>query len=208
MSRRLLVVALLSIIGLKIISAATEVLNSNRVPEQDEHFSQNIFSEKGSHMEMTNIGISEKNRQKVGKILNTLLNNEFVLYVKTLNYHWNIKGIIFHDFHAMFKEQYEKLLDISDEIAERVRTLGLPAHGTMTEFTKGADLKEQPGVVPSATTMVKNLLHDHETIIVMMRDNLDAIATEYGDLGTNNFLTEIMEKHEKIAWMLRATLQK
>ena len=41
----------------------------------------------------------------------------------------------------------------------------------------------------------------------MMRAELQKIADQYGDLGTNNFLTEIMERHEKTAWMLRATLE-
>jgi len=167
---------------------------------------QPLFGQ-GTLMEKAHIGMTDKNRQEVGKILNALLDNEFVLYVKTLNYHWNVRGIIFHDFHAMFKEQYEALLDISDEIAERARALGVPAHGTMTEFLRNAHLKEAPGV-PSAVVMVKNLLNDHEAIIRMIRSVLQKIADAYGDLGTNNFLTEIMERHEKFAWMLRATLEK
>lgn len=155
-----------------------------------------------------NIGISTKNRKEVAKILNNILANEYVLYTKTLNYHWNVTGIVFHDFHALFLQQYEKLLDIADQVAERVRTVGEPAFGTMTEFMRHADIKEQPGTVPSASQMIKNLLADHETIIRLIRSDLQKIADTYGDLGTNNFLTEILEKHEKMAWMLRATAQK
>jgi len=166
-----------------------------------------FISSQGVSMEHTNIGISATNRIAVADILNTILDHEFVLYVKTLNYHWNVKGIIFHDFHALFKEQYEKLLDIADDVAERVRTLGLPAHGTMAEFSQSS-LTEKPGAVPSAKQMIKNLLTDHETIIKLIRADLQKIADDLGDLGTNNFLTEIMERHEKMAWMLRATVSK
>lgn len=162
----------------------------------------------GENME-PKIGITTKNRKEVCAILNTLLSHEYVLYTKTLNYHWNVQGIVFHDFHALFKEQYEKLFNIVDDVAERVRTLGEPSFGSLTEFHKGSSkIKEQPGVVPSAHNMIKNLLADHETIIQLIRSNLQKIADAYGDLGTNNFLTDIMEKHEKIAWMLRATAHK
>ena len=154
-----------------------------------------------------NIGISAKNRKEVAKILNALLSDEYLLYTKTLKYHWNVQGIVFHDFHALFKEQYEQLLELADEIAERARALGEPAFGSMAEFLKHTHLKEEPGKIPDALGMIKQLLEDHETIIRQMRKDLETCA-DLGDMGTNNFLTDKMEKHEKIAWMLRATAQK
>lgn len=153
------------------------------------------------------IGIAPKNRKEVAKILNNLLSDEYLLYTKTLKYHWNVHGIVFHDFHALFKEQYEALLDIADDIAERARALGEPAFGSMVEFSKHARLKEEPGKIPDALGMIKQLLADHETIIRQMREDVETTA-KLGDAGTNNFLTEIMERHEKIAWMLRATATK
>lgn len=151
-----------------------------------------------------NIGIVTKKRKEVAKILNELLADEYVLYTKTLKFHWNVQGIVFHDFHALFKEQYEALFDIADDIAERARTLGEPAFGTMAEFIKHSRLKEEPGKNPDALGMIKNLLTDHETIIRQMRQDIET-CQNLGDMGTNNFLTEIMEQHEKKAWMLRAT---
>lgn len=153
------------------------------------------------------IGLPPKSRKEVAKILNNLLSDVFLLYIKTLKYHWNVHGIVFHDFHALFKEQYEALLDISDDIAERARALGEPSFGSMTEFAKHTRLKEEPGKIPDALGMIKQLLEDHETIIRQMREDLETCA-DLGDMGTNNFLTEIMERHEKIAWMLRATATK
>ena len=153
------------------------------------------------------IGIAPKNRKEVAKILNNLLSDEYLLYTKTLKYHWNVHGIVFHDFHALFKEQYEALLDIADEIAERARALGEPAFGSMVEFSKHTRLKEEPGKIPDALGMIKQLLADHETIIRQMREDIET-CMELGDAGTNNFLTEMMERHEKIAWMLRATATK
>lgn len=154
-----------------------------------------------------NIGIAAKNRKSVGKLLNLLLADEFVVYTKTLKYHWNVYGIVFHDFHLMFKEQYEALLDICDDVAERARALDEPAEATMQEFLKNTRLKEEPGKIPDAPGMIKILLDNHEAIIREIRKGIDE-TEKLGDMGTNNFLTELMEKHEKFAWMLRATIQK
>ena len=155
----------------------------------------------------TNIGLSAKTRKEVAQILNELLSDEMIIYLKTLKFHWNIYGIVFHDFHLMFKEQYELMLDISDDVAERVRALGHDSFGTMTEYLKHTRLKEEPGKVPDALGMIKILLTDHEAVIREIRIAIDTTA-ELGDMGTNNFLCDHLERHEKIAWMLRATATK
>lgn len=153
------------------------------------------------------IGIAEKNRKQVGKILNELLSNEYLLYTKTLGFHWNVQGKQFHDLHEFFKDLYEQLFDINDEVAERARQLGVFSFGSMSEFLKNTTLEEKPGYHPEALTMISLMLADHEDIIKEIR--LDLIETEeLEDAGTNNFLTEIMERHEKMAWMLRAHLSK
>lgn len=163
---------------------------------------------KGSASSPTcNIGITEANRKAVAKILNALLADEYTLYTKTLNFHWNVVGPWFGPLHALFKDQYEALFTIVDDIAERVRSLQGTSAGSMAEFIKLARLKEMPGEIIEDRTMLKALLEDHEAIIRTMRNDLEACIEKYEDAGTNNFLTDIMEKHEKIAWMLRAHLR-
>lgn len=154
-----------------------------------------------------NIGLSSQVRQKVATLLNKLLSDEYVLYTKTLKYHWNVQGIVFHDFHAMFKEQYEALFDIVDLVAERARALGAPALGSLQDFSANTRLKEINGQNLSPVQMVTNLLADHESIIRTVRVEITTTA-ELDDQGTSNLLQEIILKHEKFAWMLRATLQK
>ena len=70
------------------------------------------------------IGLSESNRDSVVKILNAVLSDEYVLYTKTRNYHWNVVGPQFNDLHKFFESQYEALNETIDEVAERARTLG------------------------------------------------------------------------------------
>ena len=154
----------------------------------------------------TDIGLSDEQRDNVVKILNALLSDEYVLYTKTRNYHWNVTGPQFNDLHKFFEEQYTELNVVVDDVAERARSLGGWSFGTLSEFSQHARLKEHPGQHPNAREMIANLLADHETIVRQLRKDLEA-AEKHHDMGTNDFLTGLMEKHEKMAWMLRAFLQ-
>ncbi len=154
---------------------------------------------------MVNIGISEKNRQEMANRLNTLLANEFMLYTKTLKYHWNVTGKFFGPLHSLFGEQYATLLTFIDGTAERIRMLGFMPYGTLQEFSSHATMQEEPGTNPDDTTMIQNLLNDHETIIRELRTDID-LSAKMNDIGTNNFLSDHIEKYEKIAWMLRSHL--
>jgi starvation-inducible DNA-binding protein len=152
------------------------------------------------------IGLSDEQRAAVVEILNTLLSDEYVLYTKTRNYHWNVLGPQFNDLHKFFQEQYTELTDVVDEVAERARFLGGWALGTLKELSQHARLKEHPGQYPNAREMIANLLADHEAIIQQLRVD-EETAEKHHDMGTNDFLIGLMQKHEKMAWMLRAFLQ-
>lgn len=153
------------------------------------------------------IGLNATNVQGVVALLSRLLADEHVLYMRLRNYHWNVVGMAFGPLHELFKEQYEEIADDIDDIAERIRSLGAPAPGTMTEFLQLATLAERPGELPDDRTMVANLVADHEAIIRHLRRDVRAADEQYDDMGTSDFLTELMQKHEKMAWMLRAHLE-
>jgi starvation-inducible DNA-binding protein len=154
-----------------------------------------------------NIKLKDSHREGVVAILNTLLADEFVLGTKTRNCHWNVTGPHFHDLHKFFDAQYEELDEILDGVAERARALGGHAVGTLAEFLKLARLQEQLGKYPNAQEMTAELLSDHETVIRQLRGDLEKCAKKFDDAGTADFLTGLMERHEKMAWMLRAILQ-
>jgi len=153
------------------------------------------------------IGLLDKNRDAVVKILNTTLSDEMVLLVKTRNYHWNVTGPQFNDLHKFLDGQYGELNEIVDDVAERARTLGGMAFGTMGEFQKQARLKEHPGQHPSPKSMLSNLLSDHEAVIRTLRADLAICQDTHGDAGTADFLTGLLGQHEKMAWMLRSFLE-
>jgi len=92
-----------------------------------------------------------------------------------------------------------------DEVAERIRALGLYSPGSMKEFLADARLQEDSGSQIGATDMIRNLLADHESVIRSLRTDLQK-AAEHGDAGNSDFLTGLLENHEKAAWMLRSML--
>jgi starvation-inducible DNA-binding protein len=148
------------------------------------------------------IGLSDKSREGVVQILDTLLCDEYVLYTKTRKYHWNVIGSRFHKLHIFLEKQYEELDEIVDEVAERAREIGGKSLGTLAEFTRYARLSEDPDKYPDAQSMLSNLLKDHETVTCNMRKDIDETDEKHlHDIGTNNFLSGLVEKQEKMAWM-------
>ena len=155
----------------------------------------------------TNIGLSNRAREGVGVILERLLADEHVLYLKTRNFHWNVTGARFNDLHKFFEAQYDQLEETIDEVAERLRALGGVARGSMKEFLKLARLEEAPGALRGTDRMLTALLEDHEALIRALREDLVTADEIHGDAGTADLLTGLMAAHEKMAWMLRSFLK-
>jgi starvation-inducible DNA-binding protein len=155
-------------------------------------------------MMKTNIGITEEHRAAVSAQLAKLLADEFVLYTKTRNAHWNIEGPDFHAMHLFFESQYQQLDLLMDSVAERIRQLGHYAPATLTQFLQLTHLTEASTNHNDSAGFLKELLQDHESIITFIRGNINPFANEYHDAGTSDFITGLMEKHEEMAWMLRS----
>jgi len=152
-----------------------------------------------------NIGISEEHLQEIATVLNKLLSDEIVLQAKTRAYHWNVEGSNFMEMHHFYEEQYKELSEMIDEVAERVRQLGHYAEGRLQDYLRLTRLDE-PAPTNNQKEQIKNLLLDHESIIINLRRDI-IVAEEKNDAGTADFLTGMMEHHEKMAWMLRAYLK-
>ncbi len=153
----------------------------------------------------THIGIPAPHLETLGLLLNTLLADEQVLYTKTKYYHWNVEAENFQELHAFFDKQAEELEAMIDQIAERVRALGHYAVGTLKDFLALTRLLETKDDGGDARRMLHNLFTDHETLIRLLRKGVQT-AGELNDAGTSDFLTDLLEIHEKMAWMLRAYL--
>ena len=153
-----------------------------------------------------NIEISIENLKESATLLNTLLADEYLLYTKTRNAHWNIQGKNFIEMHKLFESQNDAIDIIIDDTAERVRALGHFALGSLSNFLKVARLSEQNEDFTDQDHILETLLEDHETIIRSLRRDITIISDRFKDLGTADFMTGLMEQHEKMAWMLRSYL--
>ena len=98
------------------------------------------------------------------------------------------------------------LFKFIDAVAERSLALSFEADGSLNSFSTKTTLIEKPGKNPDADQMIEDLLKDHEDIIQQIRADI-TLTADLNDWGTNNFLSDLIMKHEKIAWMLRAHLQ-
>lgn len=148
------------------------------------------------------IGIADQDRTRIADGLARLLADSYTLYLQTHNFHWNVVGPQFRELHLMFEEQYTELATAVDEIAERIRTLGVAAPGTYKAFAELSTVQEVDGV-PDADRMVELLTVGNEQVVKTCRDVL-SIAQQADDESTASLVSDRMRVHEKSAWMLRS----
>jgi len=153
------------------------------------------------------IGIKPEDALLVADSLNKLLADENVLFIKTRNAHWNVIGADFAAQHKFFEDQYKQLDEIIDQVAERIRTIGHYTEGTMEDFLKLTQLNEKSREGNDSLSFIKDLLEDHEAIIIELRENINRFTEDWHDMGSSDFITSLMETHEKMGWMLRSHLQ-
>ncbi|HEY0913487.1 MAG TPA: Dps family protein [Solimonas sp.] len=151
------------------------------------------------------IGIGKDQRKSIADGLSRLLADEYTLYLKTHNFHWNVTGPMFNTLHLMFETHYTEAALAVDLVAERIRALGFPAPGTYKQYVALASIKETDGV-PAAMDMVKLLVEGHEACVKTAR-SIFPLADAAHDEPTADLLTQRMQLHEKTAWMLRALLE-
>ncbi|MBC7654555.1 MAG: DNA starvation/stationary phase protection protein [Oligoflexus sp.] len=157
-------------------------------------------------MKKANIGITDKNRAHIAEQLNKILADEFILYSKTLNAHWNIEGPDFHTVHVYLETLYNEQQQIVDTVAEKIRSIGHYALGDLGQYIEVSHLSKKLTGKFDSQNLFKELLQDHESIIIFLRENIAPIAEKFGAEGISDYLTGLMEKHEKTAWMLRSHL--
>ncbi|HUI33292.1 MAG: DNA starvation/stationary phase protection protein [Dysgonamonadaceae bacterium] len=159
-------------------------------------------------MKKINIGITDENRQTIADQLAKILADEFVLYSKTLNAHWNIEGPDFHAAHLYLETLYNQQQKIVDTVAEKIRAVGHYVPGQLNKYLELTHLSESSPEKNDSQTYYADLLNDHESIIVFLRENIKPFADKLKAEGISDYITGLMEHHEKTAWMLRSHLKK
>lgn len=148
---------------------------------------------------------NNKFNNQIAEMLKAVLADQFLLYTKSRNYHWNVTGPNFYGLHAVFEKIYDELAEDLDAIAERIRTLGLKAPGTLKEFSELTSIKEEPGKYPAQSVMVQNITKDLETIIEEMKSAANKMQNDFKDEVTAGMFYSLIEKYQKTVWMLKSS---
>lgn len=149
-------------------------------------------------------GLSKTDRKDVAQELTKVLADSFAVYLKTHGYHWNVRGPEFFGYHNLLEQQYRDIWAALDDIAERIRALGVLAPQSSSAFGNLTAIKDGDPET-AAADMLKELMQDHETLIATVRKALET-ASDAGDEATADLMTQRLGAHEKFAWMLRSTL--
>lgn len=152
-----------------------------------------------------NISIKKADREKIGEGLSRLLADSYTLYLKTHNFHWNVTGPMFSTLHNLFETHYMELATAVDEIAERIRALGVNAPGSYKQFAELSSIEEETGT-PNAEHMIRQLVEGQETVVRTAR-SIFPLVDGANDEPSADLLTQRMQIHEKNAWMLRSLLE-
>ena len=151
-----------------------------------------------------NMGLSPNEREAMAEAVTRLLADTYALYFKTHAYHWNVTGPRFHDLHAMFEGQYTEMWTAVDDIAERVRALGVLAPISYDAMAKPASIGFDDKT-PDANSMLANLVDGHEQVVRTARAIVE-LAGRHGDEATADIVAPRITAHEKFAWMLRSAI--
>lgn len=143
------------------------------------------------------------NQSEVVKTLEEVLANSYALVVKTQNYHWNITGANFKPLHELFGAQYEELFAALDELAERIRTLGVKVEASFEHFAKLSKAKKGNESL-NANEMLRDLILDNQALIKALKAGI-VTAQKNGDEATADIFITRTQIHEKAVWMLESS---
>ena len=140
---------------------------------------------------------------QLGDAVKVAMADTFAMYLKTHNYHWNVEGENFYQYHEFFKNLYEELFAAVDVLAEEIRGLNEYAPGSFSRFSELSSI-EDATTVPDGVTMAANLLKDNDTVIASLM-NAFKLAEAADKVGLSNKLQDRIDIHTKHDWMLRST---
>ena len=145
--------------------------------------------------------LTDREVSAVVDAVNPLIADAFTLYVKTKNFHWHASGPHFRDYHLLFDEQAEGILDSIDLLAERVRKLGGTTIRSVGDISRRQTIPDDNDEFVTPLEMVQRLLADNRHIAERQRTAI-AICDEHRDTPTGNFLQDLLDQTERRIWLL------
>ncbi|CAB4140835.1 Dps DNA-binding ferritin-like protein (oxidative damage protectant) [uncultured Caudovirales phage] len=135
--------------------------------------------------------------------MKVVLASTFAFYLKAHNFHWNVEGPNFPQYHSFLGDVYNEVWGAVDGIAEHIRTLDAYAPGSLSRFSQLSVVDDQLNI-PNAKAMLAELASDNEKLIGELQKSF-RLADAAGKDGVSNFLQDRIDAHTKHGWMLKAT---
>lgn len=132
-----------------------------------------------------------------------LLASSFAMYLKAHQFHWNVEGQDFHQYHSFFGELYEEVWNSVDTTAEQIRALGARAKGSLADYKELSAVGDQMTQI-SLQQMNVELYRDNETILSVLNE-VHEEAEKLKAYGLLNYIEGRIDTHKKHSWMLRAS---
>jgi starvation-inducible DNA-binding protein len=139
------------------------------------------------------------------EIMRKALADAYAFQLKVNNYHWNVTGPNFPQYHKFLGKLYQEVFDSTDNIAEQIRALDAYAPGSFTRFIELTDIEDEVNV-PDSNEMITRLVSDNEKILATLNIAFK-LANEFDKQGLVNFLADRIDVHNKHAWMLRSIIK-
>ncbi len=136
------------------------------------------------------------------EIMRKVLADTFAMYLKSHNYHWNVEGANFPQYHDFFGNLYEELHGAVDPIAEEIRSMDAYAPGSFTRFLELTTIEDETSI-PGGIEMVRRLAMDNEKVLATL-DIAFKLADELDQQGLADFIAGRIDAHKKHGWMLRS----
>jgi starvation-inducible DNA-binding protein len=131
--------------------------------------------------------------------------SSFSFYLKAHNFHWNVEGSDFLEYHQLFGGIYEEVYGSIDDYAEKIRALGTYVPASYTRFSMLSQIEDETGILPKEA-MTAELLKDNDKLINILKLVYE-LAEKYKEVGFSNFMAERIDAHRKHGWMLTSTLK-
>jgi len=144
-------------------------------------------------------------REQLLEKMKVVLADSFAFYLKAHQYHWNVEGPNFPQYHEFLGNLYEEVYGAIDVIAEEIRALGEYAPGSFSRFTELTSITDSRNT-PTASQMMMTLLNDNQIVLNTLMETYK-LAEEYEEIGLSNFLQDRYDAHKKHAWMLRSIIK-
>jgi starvation-inducible DNA-binding protein len=154
----------------------------------------------------TKTDLSSQEVEAIMEAVNPLIADAFALYVKTKNFHWHLYGSHFRDYHQLFDEQAEAILESVDTMAERTRRIGGTTIRSISHIGQLQTIEDDNSTLVPAEDMVRILMEDNGHIAKMIRDAI-TVCDKNRDSATSNQLQDILDKTERRKWFLYEVVQ-